>query len=79
MGDGVWQLHHEQDSKAVAAKNLQKIVSALPVYDITNIYVDTLALEQRHISKDQLSIKANLLPRKEISVLLDNADVILNF
>lgn len=79
MGDGVWQLHEKQDSEAIAAKNLQKTISALPMYEITNIYVDSQALEQRKISETQLSMNANLLTYKEISVLLDQADVILNF
>lgn len=79
MGDGVWQLHEKQNSEAIGAKNLQKTVSALPIYDITNIYVDSQALEQRKISEAQLSVDTSLLTYKEISVLLDQADVILNF
>lgn len=79
MGDGVWQLHTNQDSKSINSKNQQKLLSALPLYDINNIVVDAEALQERNITRAELFLEAKHFTSHQLSSLFDDADVILNF
>ncbi|EAW29933.1 DsrF protein [marine gamma proteobacterium HTCC2143] len=79
IGDGVWQLLDRQDSRAIAFKNHQKLLSALSLYDITDIYVDQVAITDRQIVPHQLSLKAHIVSDTEITQLFESADVLLNF
>lgn len=79
IGDGVWQLLDGQNSQAIAYKNHQKLLSALSLYDITDIYADQVAIADRKINAQQLSLNARLVSDTEISQLFESADMILNF
>jgi tRNA 2-thiouridine synthesizing protein C len=79
IGDGVWQLHPNQNSEHIQSKNQQKLLSALPLYDINNLYVDAEALQQRNLGNCPLILDAKPLNSKALSALFDDADVILNF
>jgi tRNA 2-thiouridine synthesizing protein C len=79
MGDGVWQLHDNQNSQSINSKNQQKLLSALPLYDINNIVVDTEALQERNINITELFLEAKSLSNSQLSSLFEDADVILNF
>jgi tRNA 2-thiouridine synthesizing protein C len=79
IGDGVWQLLKNQQSESIAAKSQQKMLAALVLYDIEDIYVDSEALNSRNITADELSITTKNLSSNRIVELLDNADIILNF
>ncbi|MEH6556774.1 MAG: sulfurtransferase complex subunit TusC [Oceanicoccus sp.] len=79
IGDGVWQLISHQNSETIAYKNHQKVLSVLPLYDITDIYVDQAAVTERKIDPQQLSLNARTVSDTEIRQLFDSADMILNF
>ncbi len=79
IGDGVWQLLNDQDSEAAGSKNHQKMLSALPLYDISEIYIDEAALRERSIESHQLSLNGHLLSEAAIIGVFESADVILNF
>jgi tRNA 2-thiouridine synthesizing protein C len=79
IGDGVWQLIDHQNSETIAYKNHQKVLSALPLYDISDIYVDQAAITERMIDAQQLSLNACIVSDPEITQLFGSADMILNF
>lgn len=79
LSDGVWQLHKKQNSETLSVKNHGKIISALPLYDINDIYIDQQALDQRHLTVDDLLINAIALNNEEISSFINSFDLILNF
>lgn len=79
VGDGVLQLQSEQNSKAINQKSQQKILSALSMYGVDELYVDNEALIERALTLDDLSIAATSLTNKKISELLSTADVVFNF
>jgi tRNA 2-thiouridine synthesizing protein C len=79
LGDGVTQLLHAHDSAAIGEKSFEKQLSALPLYDINSIYIDANALEQRGFTAADLSLPAQAVSDTEISALLKNHDVVLNF
>ena len=79
LGDGVMQLLDHQNSGAIAQKSLEKQLSALPLYDVSNIYVDADALHERGFSTSNLSLPAKPLSRNDIAALISRCDIALNF
>lgn len=79
LGDGVVQLLNTQDSAAINEKSFEKQLSALPLYDINSLYVDSIALRQRGFTATDLSLPAQLVGKNEITALLKKHDVVLNF
>lgn len=79
LGDGVMQLLNRQDGDAIAQKSLEKQLSALPLYDVNDIYVDVDALRERGFSTNNLSLPAKPLNRDDIAALISRSDIALNF
>lgn len=79
MGDGVWQLMPRQDSMGIANKNLGKQLSALPLYDVNDLYIDADALEDRKLTADSLILSTKPLSSKEIGQFIDSFDTVLSF
>lgn len=79
LGDGVAQLFTCQDSAALAQKSLEKQLSALPLYDVNELYVDEEALAERGVDATDLSLPAQPLDRNAIAALIARADIALNF
>ena len=79
LGDGVAQLLSAHDTTAIGEKSFEKQLSALPLYDINSIYVDVAALRERGFTAADLSLPAQPVSDAEISVLLKDHDVVLNF
>ncbi|WP_159931071.1 sulfurtransferase complex subunit TusC [Oceanicoccus sp. KOV_DT_Chl] len=78
-GDGVLQLLDQQQPEDLGLKSQQKLLSALELYDINNLFVDTDALTARHINEADLFIATKPLDQSGMSALLLQADIILNF
>ncbi|MDB6062105.1 MAG: tRNA 2-thiouridine(34) synthase TusC [Verrucomicrobiaceae bacterium] len=79
LGDGVLQLINRQDGAAISQKSFEKQLSALPLYDVNTIYIDSDALDKRKLSASDLSLPVTLLNRDEITALLSRSDFALNF
>jgi len=93
IGDGVYQLKKEQDTKGIGMKNFSPTYAALGDYDVNKIYVEKESLEERGLSLDDLqhlvwedededwaekdSIK--LVSRSELADIIDDQDVVLSF
>jgi tRNA 2-thiouridine synthesizing protein C len=93
IGDGVYQLAKGQDTKDIGMKNFSPTYSALGDYDIKEIYVDEQSLKDRGLTMDDLmeltwededddwaeKSSMHLVSREQVSDLIGNADVLLNF
>lgn len=79
LGEGLWQLKKNQQSDAIGMKNLGKSLSALPLYDIDNIYVEHASLIALGLSQADLLMDVEALDESGIAALLAKADVIFNF
>lgn len=77
--DGVWQLLNYQDTSLLGIKNHVKMMSALPMYDIHEIYVNSDAMENRQILSSQLILPATLLGDGQISDFMAQFDSLLSF
>ena len=78
-GDGIWQLLKQPHSDAISSNNHGKLLSALPLYDIKDIYIDNEALTQRQLTEDDLVVAGKLASCAELACLIDSCDVVLNF
>lgn len=76
MDDGVWQLHPSQSPQAINAKDLSAALSALPLYEVNNIFVESESLATRSIDPATLVIAACPCDAGEIAALIRNSDVV---
>jgi len=77
MSDGVWQLQPNQ--RPSAGKNMEKMLRALEMYNINQLYVQTSALQERRINPQYLSINCTQVTDSEIRQIMSGADHILSF
>lgn len=93
IGDGVYQIAKDQDTTDLGIKNFSPTYSALGDYDINKIYVEKESLEARGLTVDDLmkltwedededwaeKDSIQILPAKELAVIMDQQDVVLSF
>ncbi len=93
MDDGVFQLTKGQDPEGIGMKNFSKTYAALGDYDISQIYVDEISLNERGLTLDDLQplvyededddweekSSIHLVSREQLSDVIESADVLLNF
>ena len=79
IDDGVFQLTKGQDTKALEVKNFSPTFRALEDYDVTKLYVEKESLEQRGLSADDLVVPVTVMGAAELTALINDQDVILNF
>jgi tRNA 2-thiouridine synthesizing protein C len=77
MGDGVFQLLSDQ--QPTEQKNLSKMLKALDMYDIDQLFVHAFALETRNIKHQDFCIPATILSDAEVRTLIASADHTLSF
>jgi tRNA 2-thiouridine synthesizing protein C len=76
MDDGVWQLQPTQMSHTINGKNLSAALSALPLYDVNNLYVETASLTQRGLDPNSIAIPVQLCTAQEIGRLIRESDLV---
>jgi len=93
LDDGVYQLKKGQDTTGIGMKNFSPTYKALGDYDINKIYVEKESLEERGLTTDDLlnltwededddyeeKPSIRVLSRTDLTDVLENQDVILNF
>lgn len=78
LDDGVFQLKKNQNPEASQLKNTAPIFQALELYDVKRLYVEAESLTERGMSVSDLMLDVKVLPRKEISGLLNNGEMFFN-
>jgi tRNA 2-thiouridine synthesizing protein C len=68
-----------QQPQQIQQKNLASICSALPMYDIENIYIETLAAQIQKITLNQLVLPAEFVNEADIALMIRDHDVVLRF
>ena len=79
LDEGVWQLVEHQKPENIASKNHGAILSALPLYDIEQTWVDGDALNQRGIDGENLIDLAQVINSNQVKDVLADYEVILSF
>ncbi len=79
IGDGVWQLLDQQDSAGIKQKNHSKVISAFPLYELTELYIDADAMQQRQLSHDHFVVAVKPLAADELGDFIARFDTVLSF
>jgi tRNA 2-thiouridine synthesizing protein C len=79
MGDGVLQLLPEQDSQAIGQKNIGRLLSSLPLYDIDMVYADAEAVARHGIDLGSAQLPAQALDEHAMQQLMISCDHLLGF
>jgi len=79
QGDGVWQLLPDQDASGNGRKSLSAQLSALPLYDVEQLYADADSLAARGLTASQLALPVTVLDAEGMRALLAAQDRILRF
>lgn len=74
MGAGVLQLIQKQDSEQIGVKNISRILSSLPLYDMDSVYVDAQSLQRYGLSESDLVLPVILLKDAELAGFLSDSD-----
>lgn len=77
--DGVFQLIKDQNAEAIEQKTLASTLPALELYDITQVFAQESALQQRGINTSDLVIPTTLLSNDQINDLKQQQHSILSF
>lgn len=76
MDDGVWQLQATQSPQAINGKDLSAALTALPLYEVNDIFVEAASLAQRGLESSGLVIPVQLCTGQEIARLINESDVV---
>lgn len=77
IDDGVYQLTNGQNPEH--QKNLQKMLAALPIYDVNEIFVHQYSLEERGLSPHRLNLTAQPVTNVDTTRLIGQATHVLSF
>lgn len=69
-GEGVWQLHGNQDGAQLKMKTLARIFPAFELYDIKHVLVSESALRDRSLAAADLLIDVSVVSDEEIRALI---------
>ncbi|BCE01799.1 DsrE family protein [Marinicellulosiphila megalodicopiae] len=76
QGDAVLQLR-AQNSKLIEQKDINKSLSALPLYGIETIYVFEQDLAKFQIGLDEINLDIKVLPNDKKAILLQTASKVI--
>ena len=75
--DGVWSLLNDQDGELLNSKTYSKVLSALPTYEIDNLYFCEDSINERQINRDQIDIPVKSLSLNEQQQLIANQEIVM--
>lgn len=79
LNDGVFQLLKNQQSDAIEQKSLEKSLTALPLYDVNELFADQQSLIERQLDEEQLCLPVTTLSVEQINTLFQQQDTIFQF
>ena len=79
MGDGIFQLLKEQDTKAIQQKSFEKQLAAFELYGVDRLFICEKSLEERGVNLTQLSVSSTSLNEESLSNLMHKQDTLLSF
>ena len=79
IDDGVYQLKKGQDTSGSDMKNFSPTYRALEMYDVEKLYVEKESLEARGLTEEDLLVPVEIVGTAELTELMEQQDVILNY
>ena len=78
IDDGVYALKKGQDTAGLEIKGFAKTFGALDGYDVENLYVDKISMEERGLTEQDLIVDVDILSSNEIGEMMTNQDVLIH-
>lgn len=79
IGDGLFQLIKGQSPELLNMKKHEAMLTALPMYDIEQIFVTEEDLKQNGLLEQDLALQVNVVTRSSISDLIQKHDSVMTF
>lgn len=79
VDDGVYQLKKGQDTSGSDMKNFSPTYRALEMYDVEKLYVEKESLDARGLTQEDLLVPVEIVGSAELTELMEQQDVILNY
>ncbi|MDF2180507.1 sulfurtransferase complex subunit TusC [Neptuniibacter sp. CAU 1671] len=79
LGDGLYQLLDSQNPKSIEQKSLQAMLSALPMYDIDQLYVCAEDLAERDLTPAALYAEVKVVDAARLPELFQQHSTVLTF
>ncbi len=79
LDDGVFQLKKGQDTTDSEMKNFSPAYRALEMYDVEKLYVEKESMDVRGLTEDDLIVPVEVIGKSELTMLMEQQDVILNY
>lgn len=76
-GDGAWHLSADQQADAISSKDTSKMLQALDYYDISDVFVDEISLQERGLSAAPLAIATKAIGGDALKKLIRTADCVV--
>lgn len=76
MDDGVWQLQPNQSPQDINAKDLSAALTALPLYEVNNVFAESASLSARGLDPKALVIDTKPCSAAQIAALIRESDVV---
>ncbi len=78
LGDGVFQLLRDQEAKSIDQKTIAAALSAIELYGVKNIYVDSKSMTDRGVSAEGLILPVRLLDELQTAQLVATSHCVFN-
>ena len=78
IGDGVFNLLPAKETKEVKGYNIEKILLALPTFEVNDLFVCERSLEQRRIEISNLPKNAKVITFEDQRRLIKTTDAVLS-
>ena len=78
IDDGVYALKKDQNTEGLEIKGFSKTFRALDGYDVENLYVDQVSLEERGMKEEDLVVDVEVLSSAEIGKMMTEQDVVVH-
>lgn len=80
LGEGIWQLLPRQQTELAGKKSIYKSLTALPMYDVNQIYIHDRSLQQRGLQPQQITFEnARYVGDEAMRALLRQHSLVLRF
>ena len=76
--DGVLQLLKDQQGQLLGHRSVSRMLTALPEYEITELFVCARSLERRNLNPDLLALPVQIVDEVEQQTLIASAAVVMN-
>ena len=78
LTDGVLQLNAKQDGTLIGRKDTAKALSALPEYEIDQLYAHKASMTKHGLNPDNVSVKVTVIDDQKVKNLIHDADIVLS-